>query len=51
MLIRLQAHKKKPSKQLHEKELPSNEGNNEIPKEEYISRQQRQQIIDELRLI
>ena len=33
------------------KELPSNEANNEIPKERYISPQERQQIIDELRLI
>ena len=33
------------------KELPSNETNNEIPKERYISPQERQQIIDELRLI
>ena len=28
-------------------ELPSNEANNEIPKERYISRQERQQNIDE----
>ena len=33
------------------KVLPSNEANNEIPKERYISPQERQQIIDELRLI
>ena len=33
------------------KELPPNEANNEIPKERYISPQERQQIIDELRLI
>ena len=41
------------SKKLHSKELPSNEANNEIPKEGYIyiSPQERQQIIDELRLI
>ena len=32
------------------KELPSNEANNEIPKERYISTQERQ-IIDEIRLI
>ena len=37
---------KKSSKELH-----SNEANNEIPKERYISPQERQQIIDELRLI
>ena len=39
------------SKELHSKELSSNEANNEIPKERYISPQERQQIIDELRLI
>ena len=33
------------------KELHSNKANNEIPKERYISPQERQQIIDELRLI
>ena len=33
------------------KELPLNEANNEIPKERYISPQERQQIIDELRLV
>ena len=32
-------------------ELNSNESNNKIPKERYISPQERQQIIDELRLI
>ena len=32
-------------------ELLSNEANNEIPKERHISPQERQQIIDELRLI
>ena len=42
---------KKPPKELHTKELPSNEANNEIPKGTYISPQERQQIIDELRLI
>ena len=31
--------------------LPSNEANNEIPKGRYISPQERQQIIDELRLM
>ena len=33
------------------KELPPKEANNEISKERYISLQERQQIIDELRLI
>ena len=47
---------KKSSKQLHSKDLQpkklhSNEVNNEIPKERYIFSQERQQIIDELRLI
>ena len=42
---------KKSSTELHSKELPLNEANNEIPKERYISPQERQQIIDELRLI
>ena len=32
-------------------ELNSNESNNKIPKERYISPQERQKIIDELRLI
>ena len=32
-------------------ELHSNESNNEIPKERYISPRERQKIIDELRLI
>ena len=32
-------------------ELPSNVASNEIPKERYISPQERQKIIDELRLI
>ena len=40
-------HSKKPSKESHSKELRSNE----TPKERYISLQERQQIIDELRLI
>ena len=42
------------SMELHSKkykELPSNEVTNEIPKEQYISRQERQKIIDGLRLI
>ena len=42
---------KKYPKVLHSKDLPSNGANNEIPKERYISPQERQQIIDELRLI
>ena len=33
------------------KELPQNEDSNEIPKGRYISPKERQQIIDELRLI
>ena len=40
---------KKLSKKLHDEELQSNEANNGIPKERYISPQERQQIIDELR--
>ena len=35
----------------HSTELHSNEANNEIPKERYISPKETQQIIDELRLI
>ena len=42
---------KKSPKELHSKELSSNEDNNEIPKERYISPQERQEIIYELRLI
>ena len=42
---------KTSSKTLHSPKLPSDEANNEIPKERYISLQERQQIIDELRLI
>ena len=42
---------KKSPKEFHSKELSSNEANIEIPKERYISPQERQQIIDELRLI
>ena len=38
--------KEKSSKELHSKELPSNEANNAILKERYISPQKRQQIID-----
>ena len=39
------------SKKSHNEEIQSNEVNNEIPKERYISPKERQQIIDELRLI
>ena len=42
---------KKSSKELPSTELQSNEANNEIAKETYISPQQRQQSIDQLRLI
>ena len=42
---------KKSSNELHSPELSSNEANNEIPKERYISPKERQQIIDELRMI
>ena len=42
---------KKSPKEFHSTELHSNKANNEIPKERYISPQERQQIIDELRLI
>ena len=42
---------KNPAKESHSKELSSNKANNEIPKERYISPKERQQIIDELRLI
>ena len=38
-------------KELNSKKLLQNETNNEIPKERYISSKERQQIIDELRLI
>ena len=41
----------KPSKKSHNEEIQSNEVNNETPKERYISPKERQQIIDELRLI
>ena len=41
----------KKSKELNSKDLHSNEANNEIPKERYISPQKKQQFIDELRLI
>ena len=39
------------TKKLHNEEIQSNGLNNEIPKERYISPKERQQIIDELRLI
>ena len=39
------------SKKSHNEEIQSNEVNNEIPKERYISPKERQQIINELRLI
>ena len=38
------------SKKSHNEEIQSNEVNNEIPKERYISSKERQKIIDELRL-
>ena len=41
----------KPSKRSHKEEIQSNEVNNKIPKERYISPKEMQQIIDELRLI
>ena len=44
--ISAKLHSKISSRQLH-----SNEANNEMPKERYISPQERQQIIDRLRLI
>ena len=42
---------KKSLKKPRDEELHSNEVNKEIPKERYISPKERQQIIDELRLI
>ena len=39
------------SKKSHNEEIQSNEVNNEIPKERCISPKERQQFIDELRLI
>ena len=42
---------KKFPKELHPKEFPLNQANNETLKEIYISPEERQQIIDELRLI
>ena len=43
--------KQSPSAKFRSKELHSNEANNEIQKERYISPHERQKIIDELRLI
>ena len=42
---------KQSSKELHSKELHPNKANNETPKERYKSPQERQKIIDKLRLI
>ena len=39
------------SKKSHNEEIQSNEVNNEIPKERYISPKERQKVIDKLRLI
>ena len=39
------------SKKSHNEEIQSNQVNNEIPKERYISPKEKQKIIDELRLI
>ena len=44
-------HSKKSFKKSHDGESSPIEVNNEIPKERYISTKERQQIIDELRLI
>ena len=41
----------KPSKKSQNEEIQSNEVNNEIPKDRYISPKERQKIIDKLRLI
>ena len=38
------------SKKPHNEEIQSNEVNNEIPKERYISPKERQKLIDELKL-
>ena len=54
----MELHPKSP-KELHSQnndannkiEVPKEEANNEIPKERYISPENRQQIIDELRLV
>ena len=42
--------KKKSANEIHSEEI-SNESNNEMPKERYISSKERQQIIHELRVI
>ena len=42
---------KKAAKKLQDDELQSNKANNKTPKERYISSQERQQIIDEFKLI
>ena len=39
------------SKKSHNEKIQPNEVNNEIPKERYISLKERQQVIDELRLM
>ena len=49
--IKIASVSKKSTKKLHDEELPSKETNNEIPKEIYMSPKERQQIIDEFRLI
>ena len=41
----------KPLKKSHNEKIQSNEVNNGIPKERYISPKERQKIIDELKLI
>ena len=41
----------KPSKISQNEEIQSNDVNNEIPKERYISPKERQKTIDELKLI
>ena len=46
MADKIRSVSKKSLRELHSKELPSNEANNEIPKERYISPQERQQIIE-----
>ena len=48
--VSTELHSKKSPKELHSNELSSNEANNEIPKERYISPQERQQVIEEFRL-
>ena len=48
---KIKSTSEKTIKKLQDDEFQSNKANNEIPKERYISPQERQQIIDELRLI